>query len=86
MKHPCSNTFSFPLHNVFDSISSEELPLATPMFEIVSPVGHDELHDMEHNHSCPQELVDSPKGAHEHIRHSSIVEHDDVHEVSVESP
>ncbi|RHN78082.1 hypothetical protein MtrunA17_Chr1g0161611 [Medicago truncatula] len=42
--------------------------------------------DVEHNHSRPQELVESPKGAHEHVPHSSIVEHDDVHEVSKESP
>lgn len=31
-----STPFSFPLHNVFDNISSEKLPLATPVFEIVS--------------------------------------------------
>jgi len=110
-----STSFSFPLHNVFDSVSSEELPLATPVFEIVSTVAHDEVHserveqshptsreelenpvvddvtatfsdDVEHNHSRPRELVESPKGDHEHVPHSSIVGHDDVHEVSVELP
>jgi len=39
---------------------------------------------VEHNHSSPQELVESPKGSHEHVPHSSLVEHDNVHEVSVE--
>jgi len=99
---------------VFDNISNEELPQATPVFEIVSLVAHDDVHperveqmhltsreelenpavddvtatltnDVEHNHSRPRKLVESPKGAHEHVPHSSIVEHDDVHEVSVES-
>ena len=36
--------------------------------------------------SMYQELVDSPKGDHEHVPHSSIVENDDVCEVSMESP
>jgi len=107
-----STSFSFPLHNVFESISSEELPLATPVFEIVSP--HDEVHserveqslptsreelenpvvndvaatfsdDVEHSHSRPRELVESPKGDHEHAPHLSTIEHHDVHEVSMES-
>lgn len=30
--------------------------------------------------------MESPKGDHEHVLHSSIVEHNDVHEVSLESP
>ena len=40
--------------------------------------------DVEHNHSSPRELVESPKGSHEHVSHSSPVEHDDVHEVFVD--
>jgi len=105
-----SNSFIFPLHNVFDIISPEELPRGTP----VSPVAHDDMHseraerlhqtsreelenptvddvtvtrsdDVEHNHSIPQELVESPKGSHERVSHSSPVEHIEVHEVYVES-
>jgi len=105
--------FSFPLH-VFDSISSEKLPEATPVIEFVSPYVHYDVHskkveqlhptsreevqiptvddvtatlsdDVEHNHLTPRELMESPKGSHEHVPHLSIVEHDDVHEVSVES-
>jgi len=109
-----STSFSFPLHNVFDNISSEKFPEATPVIEFISPVAHDDVHservershptsqeevmilmvydvtvtlsdDVEHNHSTPRELMESPKGSHEHVPYSSIVEHDDVHEVSVES-
>jgi len=109
-----SNSFSFPLHNVFDIISPEKLPCVTPVLEVVSPVAHDDVHsekaerlhqtlreelenfavddvtvtlsdDVEHNHSIPRELVESPKGSHEHVSHSSPVEHIEVHEVSVES-
>lgn len=39
---------------------------------------------MEHNQFSPRELVESPKGFHEHVSHSSPVEHDDMHEVSVD--
>jgi len=35
-----SNTFSFPLHNVFDRISPEELPHIMPVLELVSPDAH----------------------------------------------
>jgi len=41
--------------------------------------------DVEHNHSIPRELVESPKGSHERVSHSSPVEHIEVHEVYVES-
>ena len=40
--------------------------------------------DVEHNHSSPRELEESPNGSHEHVSHSSPVKHDDVHEVSVD--
>jgi len=107
-----STSFSFRLHNVFHSISSEELPLPTPVFEIAL-VAHDDMHsvrveqshptsreelensmvdddtasfsgDVEHNHSHPRELKKNPKGALEHVPHSSSVEHGDVHEVSAD--
>ena len=57
-----STSFSFPLHNVFDNISSEKLPLATPVFEIVSPVAHDEVHymRMEQSHPTSREELQSP--------------------------
>jgi len=41
--------------------------------------------DVEHNHSRPRELVESPRGSHERVPHSSPIEHNEVHEVSVES-
>jgi len=40
--------------------------------------------DVEHNHSSLRELVQSPKGSHENVSHSSLVEHDDMHEVFVD--
>jgi len=109
-----SNTFSFPLHNVFDRISPQELPHTMLVLELVSPDAHidvpseraEQLHltsqevlenhvlnevtvthsdDVEHNRSCPRELVESPKGYYERVSHSSQVEHIEVHEVSVES-
>ena len=57
-----STSFSFPLHNVFDIISSEELPLATPMFEIVSPVAHDEMHSkrVKEPHPTSREELKNP--------------------------
>jgi len=60
--------------------SREELEI--PTVDDVTAMLYD---DMEHNYSTPRELMESPKGSHEHVPHSSIVEHDDVHEVSVES-
>jgi len=55
-----STSFSFPLHNIFDSISSEELPLATPVFEIFSP--HDEAHSerVEQSHPTSREELENP--------------------------
>jgi len=41
--------------------------------------------DVEHNHSIPRELVESPKGSHERVSHSPPVKHVEVHEASVES-
>jgi hypothetical protein len=108
-----SNSFSFPLQNVFGHISVDELPFPRPVLEVVSPVAHvdvqpvevvrshqtsrevlenpavndatDSLLDgVEHNHVCPRELLESPKGAREHVIHSSSVEHDDMHELSAE--
>jgi hypothetical protein len=109
-----SNSFSFPLHNVFDRISPEELPHVSLVLEVVSHVAHDDVHsvrgerlhqtsredlenpteddvtvslsdDLEHNHSISRELVESPKGSHERVSHSSPVNNIEVHEVSVES-
>jgi len=42
-----SNSFSFPLHNVFDRFSPDELPLPRPVLEIVSPVAHTDVHPVE---------------------------------------
>jgi hypothetical protein len=130
-----SNTFSFPLHNVYDIISPRELPNNMLVLEVVSPIAHvdvhseraeqlhltsqevlenpmrddvsslllDEVdhnrsspreleecpkgsHESEHNLSSPRELKESPKGPIESAPHSShVVEHQEVHEVSVES-
>jgi len=35
-------------------------------------------------HVSPRERVESPKGAHESVPHSSPVEHDDMNEVPVD--
>jgi len=107
-----SNSFSFPLHNGFYCISTNELTQIMLVLEVFSPVTHADVHseqveqlhrtsregleiptvddvtatlfdDVEHNHSSLRELVDSPKGSHDHVSHSSLVEHDDVHKVSV---
>jgi hypothetical protein len=109
-----SNSFSFPLHNVFDIISPEELPRVMSMLEYVSTVAHDDVHperlhqtsleelenptlddvtvtlydDMENIRSSPRELGESPKGSNERVPHSSPDEHNEhneVHEVFVES-
>jgi len=40
--------------------------------------------DVEHNRSSPRELVESPRGSHVSVSHSSPFEHIEVHEVSVE--
>ncbi|RHN79268.1 hypothetical protein MtrunA17_Chr1g0175461 [Medicago truncatula] len=112
-----SNSFSFPLHNVFDRISHEELPRVMPVLEAVSSIAHDDVHpetaerlhqtsleelenptlddvtvtlsdDVENNRSSPRDMVESPKGSHECVPHSSPDEHNEhneVHEVSVES-
>jgi hypothetical protein len=37
--------------------------------------------DVEHNHSIPWELVESPKGSHERVLHSSPFKHIEVHKV-----
>lgn len=102
-----SNFFSFPLHNVFDRISLDELPLPRPVLEVVSPVAHADMHPVEvmrshqtsreeleiptvndatdslldgveYNKVSLRELVESPKGAHESVPHSSPVENDDM--------
>jgi len=39
-----SNSFSFPLHNVFDRISPDVLPLPSPVLEVVS---HADVHPVE---------------------------------------
>lgn len=108
-----SNSFGFPLHNVFDIISPEELPRVIPVLEVVSPIAQVDVHpgaerlhqtsreelenptldvvtvtlsdDVENNRSSPRKLVESPKGYHERVPHSSPDEHNEVHEVSVES-
>jgi len=42
-----SNSFSFPLHNVFDCISTDELTQTMPVLEVVSPVAHIDVHSEE---------------------------------------
>ena len=39
-----SNTFSFPLQNVFDKIAHRELPHIMPVIELDSPVEHVDMH------------------------------------------
>ncbi|AES77634.1 DUF4283 domain protein [Medicago truncatula] len=110
-----SNTFSFPLHNVFDKISPGEFPHTMQVLEVVSPAAHVDVHsesaeqlhltsrevlenptmddvsgllsdEVDHNRSSPKELEESPKGSIESAPHSShVVEHQEVHEGSVES-
>jgi len=57
-----SNSFSFPLHNVFDGISPEELPRAMPLLEVVSPVAHDGVHfeRAEQLHQTSREELENP--------------------------
>jgi len=54
-----------PLHNVFDRISPEELQCVMPVLEVVSPIEHDEVHEVS------VELVQ--------VQTDTIVEHVDVH-------
>jgi len=42
--HLSSNSFSFPLHNVFHKISPEEFPCSMPVIDIVSSVTHVDVH------------------------------------------
>ncbi|RHN79186.1 hypothetical protein MtrunA17_Chr1g0174361 [Medicago truncatula] len=57
-----SNTFSFPLHNVFDKISPGELPHTMPVLEVVSPVAHVDVHFeiVEKLHMTSREVLENP--------------------------
>jgi hypothetical protein len=61
-----SNSFSLPLHNVFDVIgrsSTDELALNMPVSEkIVSPVAHVDVHsvEVEKSHQASREVLENP--------------------------
>jgi hypothetical protein len=57
-----SNTFSFPLHNVVDIISPEELPHTMSVLEAVSPVAHVDVHSEreEQLHLTSREVLENP--------------------------
>ena len=57
-----SSSFSFPLHNVFDCISPDELPLPRPVLEVVSPVAHANVHPVEvmRSHQTSREELEIP--------------------------
>jgi len=55
-----SNSFSFPLHNVFDRISPDEFPLPRPVLEVVFPIVHADVHPVEvmrSHQTSPEELL-----------------------------
>jgi len=83
-----SNSFSFPFHNGFDCISTDELPQTKPVLEVVSPVAHIDVHsEVERSHRTSREGLEIPMVddvTATHVSHLSPVEHDDVHEVYVD--
>jgi len=57
-----SNTFSFPLHHVFDTIAPRELPHTMPVLELVSPVAHNGVQPVEvvRLHQTSREVLENP--------------------------
>lgn len=61
-----SNSFSLPLHNVFDRIdrtSTDELDISRPVLEkVVSPVEHDDVQPVEavRSHQTSREVLENP--------------------------
>jgi len=86
-----SNSFSLPLHNVFDQIERTELELSMPMLEkVVSPVAHDVVHSVEvgTSHQASQEVLENPTVTvvtnplldsvkHNHVNHRDLGESPD---------
>jgi hypothetical protein len=59
-----SNSFSFSLHNVFDRIPTDELPLTnTVLEEVVSLVAHDDVQPVEvgRSYQTSREVLENPK-------------------------
>jgi len=85
---PVIDIVSFEEHVDVHSKRAEKFPLTSR--EVLENPAMDDVtvtlsDDVEHNHSSPRELVQSPKGSHVSVSHSSPVEHIKVHDVSVES-
>jgi len=57
-----SNSFSFPLHNVFDRISPDVLPLPRLVLEVISLVEHTDVHPVEvmSSHQTSREELEIP--------------------------
>jgi len=57
-----ANSFSFPLHNVFDNIATDELAVSRPVLEVVSPVAYDDVQPVEvvRSHQTLREVLENP--------------------------
>jgi len=71
-----TNNFSIPLHNVFDLIAPRELPTTMPMLELVSPVAHDDVQNVE--------VTTLTQTSREVLENSSVTENTDLLLDSVE--
>lgn len=83
-----SNSFSLPLHNVFDRIerlSTDDLAITMPVLEkVVSPVVHDDLQPVEvgRSHQTSREVLENPKVSeplqdgveHDHVSPRELVD------------
>ena len=72
-----SNSFSFPLQNVFDRISAEKLPDTVPVLELVSPVEHVGVHSerVVQSHLTSWEVLENPTMDDVTVTLSDDVEH-----------
>jgi len=72
-----SNSFIFPLHNVFDMISPKDLPRVTPVLEVVSPIAHVDVHSerAEQLYQTLQEELENPMVDDVTVTLSDDVEH-----------
>ena len=72
-----SNSFSFPLHNVFDRISPEELPHCMHVLEFVSPIAHVDVHSerVEQLYLTSREVLANPLVDDVSVTLSDDVEH-----------
>jgi len=72
-----SNSFSFPLHNVFDHISPDEFPHSSPVFEVVYLEAHNDVHyeKAEQLHQTLREELKNPTANDIIVTLSDDVEH-----------